>query len=124
LGRRHFLPSPRIARWRRGHRAAAVRISRSRSDGATVSGSRIRAAHHQPATAFLLQAIAHLHALLVVGAFRCDLNHSIGFIAVELERGHGNIHILIAETGLGEMIQNALMDCFPILISAAATGEG
>jgi len=88
-----------------------------------MAAAHIRAAHHYPTAAFLLQAITHLHALPVVGPFGRDLYHGIGFIAVELKRGHGDIHILATQTGLGKMVQNALMDRFSILISAA-TGKG
>jgi len=123
LGRRHFLPAA-AGLGRRGDRASPVRIRSSRSDAAAVSSARVGAAHHQPTVALLLQGVTHLHALAVACAFRGDLHQSVGFVAVELERCHRDVHVLIAETGLGEMIQNALMDRFPILISAVATREG
>jgi hypothetical protein len=86
--------------------------------------ARIRAAHYIPAAAVPLQTIMHLHALGVARALRRNLDNGVGFIPIELNRGLRDIHVLIAEAGFGQMVENALVDRLPVLLRAAATDYG
>lgn len=62
----------------------------------------------------------HLHGLLVVRALWSNLYHRLGFIAIELYGCLIDIHVLIAESGIGQVVQNALMYRLTVLIRAAA----
>jgi len=63
----------------------------------------------------------HLHALRGARALRSNLYHRLGFIAIELNGCLIDIHVLIAESGLGQVIQNALVYRLTVLICATAT---
>jgi hypothetical protein len=63
----------------------------------------------------------HLHALRGGRALRSNLYHRLGFIAIELNGCLIDIHVLIAESGFGQVIQNTLMHCLTVLICAATT---
>jgi hypothetical protein len=43
---------------------------------------------------------------------------------MELNGGLGDIHILIAESGLCQMVENALVYRLPVLVCAAAADQG